>query len=140
MERVSPPALRASLALLGAAALLAGCGGGTPDPVVDKDGTLRLRLDEYRIRPTAIKVRSGRIRLLARNEGRLTHNVTVEEATDEEGATPIVYGRTETMQPGTSAPGVTVRLFPGHYRLVCTIGNHENLGQYAELTVTQAPP
>jgi len=137
MGRVMPVSLRAILALLGAAASVAGCGGGTPDPVADRDGTLRLRLDEYRILPSAIKVRSGEIRIVARNRGRLTHNVKVEEATDKESATPIVYGGTETMQPGETAPAVTVRLFPGHYRLVCTIGNHGNLGQYAELEVTR---
>lgn len=139
MPGVMPPALRASLALLGAATLAAGC-SGNPDPVVDRDGTLRLRLGdpEYAITPGAIKVRAGRIRIIARNEGKLTHNVRVEEATDVEGAIPIDYVTTETMQPGEQAPGKTVRLFPGHYRLVCTIGNHQSLGQYAELEVTQA--
>ncbi len=136
MGAVIPPAPRAISALLGAAALLAGCGGGAADPVTDRDGTLRLTLDEYRIEPGAIKVRAGRIRIVARNEGELTHNVKVEEATDEEGATPIDFGGTDTMQPGETA-AKTVRLFPGTYRLVCTIGNHENLGQYAELVVTR---
>lgn len=130
-----PPVPRAILALLGAAALLTGCGGAN-DPVTDQDGTLRLTLDEYRILPGAIKVRAGRIRIVARNVGKLTHNVKVEEATDEEGATPIDFGGTATMQPGETA-AETVRLFPGRYRLVCTIGNHENLGQYAELIVTR---
>ena len=134
-----PPALRAILGLLGATAVVAGC-GGVPDPVVDRDATLRPRLDEYRIRPGAVKVRAGRIRILARNDGILTHNVKVEEATYEEGVTPAEYGRTATMQPGESAPGVTLRLAPGRYRLVCSIGNHENLGQYAELEVTRAGP
>lgn len=134
-----PTSLRATLALLGAAALVTGCGGGEPDPVTDRDATLRLRLDEYRIAPGAIKIRAGRIRIVARNRGKLTHNVKVEEATDKEGATPIVYGGTATMQPGETAPGV-VRLLPGRYRLVCTIGNHDNLGQYADLEVTQADP
>lgn len=137
MLGVSPLPLRASLALLGAATLATGCGGG-PDPVTDRDGTLRLTLGEYRIDPGAIRVRSGRIRIVARNEGTLTHNIKVEDANDEEGATPITFAGTETMQPGETAPGVTVRLFPGRYRLVCTIGNHQNLGQYAELEVTQA--
>lgn len=132
-----PVPFRAILALLGAAASVTACGGSTPDPVTDRDGTLRLRLDEYRIVPSAIKVRSGDIRIVARNRGLLTHNVKVEEDTDKEGVTPIMYGGTETMQPGESAPSVTVRLFPGHYRLVCTIGNHGNLGQYAELEVTR---
>ena len=134
-----PPALRAILGLLGATAVVAGC-GGVPDPVVDRDATLRPRLDEYRIRPGAVKVHAGRIRILARNDGILTHNVKVEEATYEEGVTPAEYGRTATMQPGESAPGVTLRLAPGRYRLVCSIGNHENLGQYAELEVTRAGP
>jgi len=137
MRGVMPVPLRAILALLGAAASVTGCGASTPDPVTDRDGTLQLRLEEYRIVPGAIKVRSGRIRLVARNRGRLTHNVKVEETSDREGATPIMYGGTETMQPGETAPGVTIRLFPGRYRLVCTIGNHENLGQYAELEVTR---
>lgn len=130
-----PSALRASLALLGAAALMTGCGERTPDPVTDRDGTLRLRLDEYRVAPGNLRVAAGEIRIAARNVGRLTHNVKVEEETDEEGRTPIVFGGTETMQPGEAAPTVTIRLAPGRYRLACTIGNHDNLGQYAELEV-----
>lgn len=142
MSGVMPPALRASLALFGAAAVVAGCGGGAPDPVTDRDATLRLRLGdpEYALEPGAIKVRAGRIRIVATNRGVLTHNVVVEEVTDEEGAVPVVYGGTETMQPGETAPTVQVRLAAGRYRLVCTIGNHENLGQYAELEVTPAAP
>ena len=85
-----------------------------------------------------IKVREGAIRLQARNAGVLTHNVKVEEATDEEGVTPQQFGGTKTMQPGEEAPEVTIRLAPGRYRLACTIGNHDNLGQYAELQVTRA--
>ena len=142
MSGVMPPALRASLALLGAAAVVAGCGGGAPDPVTDRDAVLRLRLGdpEYAMDPGAIKVRAGRIRIVATNRGVLTHNVKVEEDTEEEAAVPLVYGGTETMQPGETAPIAEVRLATGRYRLVCTIGNHENLGQYAELEVTKAGP
>ncbi len=138
MVGVKPSAFRARCALLGAVAVVAGCGSGSPDSVTDRDATLRLRLDEYRILPGAIKVRAGRIRIIARNDSEVaTHNVKVEEATDVEGATPIVYASTKTMQPGETARK-TLRLLPGRYRLVCTIGNHENLGQYAELEVTRA--
>lgn len=137
MSGVSLSRIRASLGVLGATALLAGC-GGEPDAVTDRDSVLRLRLDEYRIVPQALRVREGKVRIVIRNEGRLTHNVKVEELTNEEGATPVVYGGTETTQPGqrTSA---TIRLLRGTYRLVCTIGNHENLGQYGELEVEPAP-
>lgn len=133
-----PPVSRASLALFGAAAVLAGCAGGTPDPTVVRDGALHLRLDEYRVEPGALNLRAGRIRIDAVNRGRLTHNVEVQQAVDEEAAIPVALARTATIQPGERAPVVEVRLAPGRYRLVCTIGNHENLGQYAVLEVTRA--
>ena len=138
MGRVTRSALRASLVLLGAAAVASGC-AGAPEPVVVSDATLRLRLEEYRIVPAAISVRAGVVRIAARNAGRLTHNVKVEEDTNVAGVPPRVFGEgTKTMQPGEIAPEVDVRLAPGRYRLVCTIGNHDNLGQYAELEVTAA--
>ncbi len=140
MVRVAPPALRASLALLGAAALLGGCAVRGPEPVRERGATIHLRLDEYSITPASIKVRAGRIRIVARNVGRLTHNVKVLEDTDEEGADPIVYGGTATMHGGDPPRSVTLTLLPGHYLLVCTIGSHKNLGQYASLQVTEAAP
>lgn len=132
-----PLPFRASLAVLGAAALLSGC---APNQVTDRDGTIRLTLGdpEYAISPGSIKVRSGAIKIIARNKGKLTHNVRIEAVDDAEGATPKVYGSLQTMQPGETAPSKTFRLFPGRYHLVCSIGNHENLGQYAELEVTDA--
>ncbi len=128
----------AIIVMLGATALLAGC--GNPDYVTDRDGVLRLKLGdpEYSITPGRIRVSSSKLKIIARNVGTLTHNVRVEEVIDEEGATPKVYASTKTMQPGESAPSIEIRLFPGKYRLVCAIGNHENLGQYTELEVTGA--
>ena len=124
----------AILGLLGAAAVLSGCGGSSP--MRDRDGTLHLKLDEYRIRPQAIEVRTGTIRIVARNLGRLTHNVKVQQADDAQGSTtPVEFGGTATAQPGQTVRSAAIRLRPGLYRLVCTIGNHENLGQYADLRV-----
>jgi hypothetical protein len=137
MGVVMPLSFRASLVVLGAAALLSGC---APKQVTDRDGTIRLTLGdpEFAISPGSIKVRSGVIKIIARNKGKLTHNLRIEAVDDTEGATPKVYGSLPTMQPGQTAPSKTLRLSPGRYRLVCTIGNHENLGQYAELDVTRA--
>jgi uncharacterized cupredoxin-like copper-binding protein len=134
MQGVMPCRPCAILALLGAAAVLSACGGSTP--VRDRDGTLRLKLDEYRIRPQALEVHTGVIRIVARNGGRLTHNVKVQQADDAQGSTtPVDFGGTPTAQPGQTVRSDPIRLEPGTYRLVCTIGNHENLGQYAELRV-----
>ena len=114
-------------------ALLAGCGGGS-STVVDRDRILRLTLDEYRIVPERIEVAPGRIHIVARNVGRLTHNVVVERDGGSSGVTPQVLARTATAHAGQTVT-MSVTLAPGKYRLACTIANHENLGQYATLSV-----
>jgi plastocyanin len=120
---------------IAALALLPGC-GGDGDVVVDRDGTLRLTLDEYRIEPEQIEVRAGRVHIVARNRGVLTHNVAVQEYAESEEATPQVYGRTRTAHPGqTVSTEPDPELGPGKYRLACTIANHENLGQFGILYV-----
>lgn len=118
----------------GAATLLAGCGGGEPF-VTDRDGVVRVELNEYRIVPENIRVREGRIRIIARNVGELTHNVRVTQITREIGEEATDYMTTDTAQPG-QVVGESVTLGPGKYRIVCTIGNHDDLGQYGELRVT----
>ena len=117
-----------------AAALCAGCGSDAP--YVPASGqAVSLRLDEYRVLPARVTVPAGRVRIIARNVGRLTHNVAVVQfdrplGEDEEKQ----YGRTRTAHPGQVVQ-TTVKLKPGKYRLVCTIANHDNLGQYGELKV-----
>ena len=121
--------------LVGAvASLLAGC-GRAPDFVTDRDAVLRLDLDEYTIEPQNLRVRAGLIRIVATNEGRLTHNIAVESIEDSETEEPTNYARTDTSQPG-EVVRTSVTLGPGKYRLRCTIGNHDDLGQYGELQVT----
>jgi plastocyanin len=119
---------------LAAAATLAAC--GSDPPYVPASGrAVSVRLDEYRIVPQRLTVPAGRVRIIARNVGRLTHNVAVVQfdrplGEDEEKQ----YARTRTAHPGEVVQ-TTVTLKPGKYRLVCTIANHDNLGQYGELKV-----
>jgi plastocyanin len=118
------------------AAAVAAVGGCGEDPYVPAgDRTVSLRLDEYRVLPTRITVPAGRVRIDARNVGRLTHNTAVvpfERTLGEEEERE--YARTPTAQPGDRVT-VGVTLKPGKYRLICTIANHDNLGQYGELKV-----
>jgi plastocyanin len=130
-----PRAMWVFRALAVSGALLAGC-GGTAKTVVDHDRILRLTLDEYRIVPERIAVSPGRIRIVARNVGRLTHNVVVERGGGTAEASPQVLARTPTAHAGQTVT-TSVVLRPGAYRLVCTIANHENLGQFATLYVRQ---
>jgi plastocyanin len=124
----------AFLACLGAAALVAGC-NSEPAAVDVLGGTLRVQLDEYRIQPQTIRVKAGRIRIVAHDTGRLTHNLVVESITDDPNR-QVVYGSTDTAHPGqTVHERDPLILKPGRYRLACTIANHENLGQYGTLIV-----
>jgi hypothetical protein len=112
-------------------ALLAGCGS---DPVFVDSSVLRLRLDEYRITPQLVRVHPGRLKIVAVNTGILTHNVRVEEDHPDHRGNPIVLGGTATAHPGDSVSGKVI-LKRGRYRLVDTIANHKDLGDYATLIV-----
>lgn len=133
------PRRATTLAALALAASTAAAGCGSDPAYTPAAGhTVRVRLDEYRVVPQRVTVPAGRIELVARNTGRLTHNVAVVQfdrplGEDEEKQ----YARTPTAHPG-DVVRTSVTLKPGKYRLVCTIANHDNLGQYGELKV-EAP-
>jgi hypothetical protein len=122
-------ALTPSVALL--AALLAGCGS---EPVFVDSSVLRLRLDEYRITPQLVHIHPGRLKIVAVNTGILTHNVRIEEDHPDRRGNPIVLGGTATAHPGDSVSG-KVTLKRGRYKLVDTIANHKDLGDYGTLIV-----
>jgi hypothetical protein len=133
MSRVHPAA-----ALLAASAILVGgCGDG--DTFHTDRPILRLSVDEYRIVPQDIVVRPphGRIKIVVRNTGRLTHNLAIQVPPKEvdDRAEEVPGARVKSMQPGEAAEPIKVTLAPGEYRLVCTIANHDDLGQYGTLVV-----
>jgi uncharacterized cupredoxin-like copper-binding protein len=114
--------------------VLGGCGD---DDVFRTDRPLlRVTLDEYRIVPQNVIVKPGRTKLIVRNTGRLTHNLAIQIPEGPDGKPlDLPGGRVGTMQPGETGEPIKVTLKPGEYRLVCTIANHDDLGQYGELTV-----
>jgi hypothetical protein len=124
---ILPAAVLAVLALV-----LGGCG---EDRVFRTDRPiLRMELDEYRVVPQNIVVKPGRMKFDVRNGGRLTHNLAIQIPKGADGK-PVELMRTETTQPGQRALPIKLTLLAGEYRLVCTIANHDDLGQYATLTV-----
>ncbi len=130
---------RATLAALVAATtiLLAACGDDDPYVRAQEDGTVRMTLDEFRVDPERVFSPTGRVRIVARNVGRLTHNVAVVSDDRSPDAVEVEYGRSKTAHPGET---VTARatLRPGRYRVVCTLANHDNLGQYGTLVVRRS--
>lgn len=129
---------RVTLLLVALAALPVGGCGADVAYTRALDRRVTVRLDEYRVLPEHIEVRAGRITLVARNDGRLTHNLAVVQFERPLGGEQEKdYGQpTKTLFPGETGV-TTVDLKPGKYRLVCTIANHDNLGQYAELKVVR---
>jgi uncharacterized cupredoxin-like copper-binding protein len=127
---------RVTLLLVALTALPAGGCGATVAYTRAPERRVEVRLDEYRVLPEHIQVRAGRVTLVAHNTGRLTHNLGVVQFKRPLGIEQEKqYGKpTKTLFPGQSAL-TTVELKPGKYSLVCTIANHDNLGQYAELKV-----
>ncbi len=130
MPPAQSPAQRALICVLVTALTigLTGCWGG--DTVVLEERVVTVTLDDYAIMPQAISVREGRVRFVASNAGRLTHNLRVEEPDD--GTEPL--GGTETAQPGDTVR-TTVDLEPGTYLLRCSLANHDDLGMTGELVV-----
>jgi len=131
---------RLALACLTTCALaVGGCGEGklarTERPI------LRMTVDEYRIMPQNVSARPGLIKIVVRNSGRLPHNLVIQHPPEEVGDKPIdVPGaRVKSMQAGEATEPIKVTLAAGTYRLVCTIANHDDLGQYGKLVI-EGPP
>ena len=118
-----------------AAAALAGCGSDDDEPgrtaTVAAGATIEVVADEYSFDPETVVVdaggRGGDLTIVLDNDGALAHNLRVERAGDEIGGTP-------TFQGGETRSG-SVRLAPGQYEMVCTVGNHAELGMTGKLRV-----
>ncbi len=135
-----PRSITFASACAAAALVLAGC--GESDVVSTDKPIVRITVDEYRIVPQNISVRrdptrNGRLKFAVRNTGRLTHNLVVQIPPKKFRAKPVEVGRVKTMQPQEEGDPIKLRLKPGTYRLVCTIANHDDLGQTGELEVKE---
>jgi len=129
-----------TLAAACAAAALALTGCGETDFVATDRPILLITLDEYRIVPQNIAVKrnpvhSGRLKIVVRNTGRLTHNLAIQVPPEKIGGERVEVARFETMKPNEAAEPIKLTLQPGRYRLVCAIANHDKLGQTGQLEV-----
>jgi uncharacterized cupredoxin-like copper-binding protein len=124
-----------ALTAVPAALLAVGC-GSNPTYTREPDRRVVVTLDEFRVRPEHIQVKAGRMTIVARDRGRLTHNLEVVAfRRPKSGEQERQFGEaTKTLFPGQT-DSTTVDLRPGKYRLICTISNHDNLGMWAELKV-----
>lgn len=115
-----------------ALALLAGCGDDDePKRTVTVPGgdEIRVKADEYSFDPGRVVVDGARprIRLRLENAGSLAHNIHVLDGERDLGGVPS-FSAGESRSASVAVP-------PGSYRLVCTVGDHEELGMTGELEV-----
>jgi plastocyanin len=112
---------------LAVAALAAtGCTDNAP-PAQARGGSVDVTLDDFFIVPQRIRAKPGRITFRVTNRGKVGHTLRVKR-----GSRDIVA--IKTLLPGDSATA-TGTFARGDYKLVCILGNHEDLGMYGTLTV-----
>jgi plastocyanin len=126
---------RVSRALTAGIALaigLAGCGGssgggGGKTTTVGAGKPVAVTAREYSFGPDSIEVGAGTVRFELKNGGAQAHDLRVEKDGQDIGGTSIFGpGRTES---------ANVKLSPGTYDFICTVGNHADLGMKGKLTV-----
>ena len=122
---------RFALTLALCSLLAAGCGDDDePARTVTAPANAKLQVVgvEYSFDPSAIVLRgAGTLTVTLRNEGSLAHNLKLFRGEGEIGGTPtLAAGRSESTR---------LNLEHGSYRMVCTVGDHEQLGMTGTLQV-----
>ena len=134
MPPVQLPARGALFGALLAAAIVLPTGCSDDDPVREDQPVVRVTLDEYAITPQDVSAPSGEVELVARNIGRLTHNLQIEIPPEDPDEQTETLGETPTAQPGTTV-SASVDLKPGTYLMRCSLANHDDLGMTGTLVV-----
>ena len=122
---------RSALTLALCSLFVAGCGDDDDSGrtvTTPANATLPVVADEYSFDPSAIEVSgAGRLTVTLRNEGALAHNLKLFRGDEEIGGTStLLAGRSES---------VRLNLQHGSYRMVCTVGDHEQLGMTGTMVV-----
>ena len=123
---------RSALTLALCSLLVAGCGEDDEKPgrtvTAPANAKLRVAADEYSFDPSAIVLQgAGTLTVRLRNKGSLAHNLKVFRDEEEIGGTPTV--------PAGRSGSARLNLEHGSYRMVCTVGDHEELGMTGTLRV-----
>jgi plastocyanin len=89
---------------------------------------LRVVADEYSFDPSRIVLKgAGTLTVTLRNKGSLAHNLKLFRGDEPIGGTPTL--------PAGQSESARLNLEHGNYRMVCTVGDHEELGMRGTLQV-----
>jgi plastocyanin len=104
-------------------------GGGGPAVTFKKGQPVKVKGQEYKFDPGTVVVEGGGgpTTIEFENAGSLAHNLRIEKGSEDVGGSP-------TFQSGETKTA-TVDLQPGEYTMICTVGDHAQLGMKGKLTV-----
>jgi plastocyanin len=126
--------LLTALALIPAALGLAACGsddkggGGGPAVTFKKGQPVHVKGQEYKFDPGNIVIEGGGPTTVEfENSGSLAHNLEIQKNSAKVASSP-------TFQGGETK-SFTADLQPGEYTILCTVGDHAQLGMKGKLTV-----
>jgi plastocyanin len=110
---------------------VAGCGSSDePGQTVaaPANGRLPVVAKEYSFDPSTIVLKgAGTLTMSLRNEGSLAHNLKVFRGDEEIGGTPTL--------PAGQSKSARLNLEHGSYTIICTVGDHAELGMKGTLKV-----
>jgi plastocyanin len=137
MTRLRALSLSAPVAIgLGALGYAGGAGHAATRSITSEHAVaasrITVKLSEYKFVPRRVTVRRGDS-IVARNFGKLPHNLTIEKGPNPRKRTRKLAG-TPTFRPRQTRT-LKVTLRRGSYALVCTVPGHRQLGMVGYLTV-----
>lgn len=112
---------------------LAGCGGsggsgGGGKPVTVAAGKpLAVAATEYRFDPKSVTASAGTLRITLHNGGTQAHDLRIQKDGQNLGGTAI-FGPNQSQS-------AHVKLAPGTYEFICSVGDHASLGMKGTLVV-----
>ena len=103
------------------------------------NGTVYVQLGDYWAAPTVPSVRAGKVTFVARNVGRVPHELMVERMpikfdSPQHPNEDAAQGMIEDMESGMSGR-MTMNLKPGKYMLFCNVEGHYAAGQHMVFSV-----
>ncbi|HMJ97114.1 MAG TPA: hypothetical protein VK486_14765 [Thermoleophilaceae bacterium] len=111
--------------------LVLGCGGDDePGRTVTAPANAKLRVvaGEYSFDPSTIVLEgAGTLTVTLENDGSLAHNLKVLRGDEQIGGTPTL--------PAGRSGSAGIELERGSYRIICSVGDHEQLGMTGTLRV-----
>jgi plastocyanin len=122
---------RSALTLALCSLSVVGCGGDDDSGrtvTAPANSKLRVVGHEYSFDPSTIVLKgAGTLTVTLRNEGSLAHNLKLFRGDEEIGGTPTL--------PAGGSTSTRLNLAHGSYRMVCTVGDHEQLGMRGTVEV-----